>query len=205
MKNRQYVEMLAAAVARLDGRDPAEIASRAGAEYDPQAGTIGFVTFGRPVRLYVSDWHAEPAQEMWHHVTVLQYLGMAEGGAPSDRWIGMGELSEGGLVRGASFDREIDGVIARELGRFSPETILSACGKLGGEIVPDTRADLCAVFRFMPRYPLMLNLWYADDEFPASGKVLLNDGVRDALGTEAAGTAAGMLARQLCAACDDIS
>lgn len=38
----------------------------------------------------------------------------------------------------------------------------------------ETNADLSAVFEFMPRYPLMLKIWLADDEWQASGKLLLD-------------------------------
>ena len=40
---------------------------------------------------------------------------------------------------------------------------------------------------------MFLNLWYSDDEFPASGKVLINSGVQAHLGVEAAGTLATVL------------
>ncbi len=44
---------------------------------------------------------------------------------------------------------------------------------LGAEFVKG-RADLCAVFPFLPRYPLRLNIWLADEEFEASGKLLVS-------------------------------
>ena len=50
----------------------------------------------------------------------------------------------------------------------------------------------------MPRFPLRLNLWLADEEFPASGKVLVNDGVKHCLGTEATGTIGMLLIQKVC-------
>lgn len=64
---------------------------------------------------------------------------------------------------------------------------------MGGVKKEDSKADLSVVFHFLPKYPMFLNLWYSDDEFPASGKVLINSGVQAHLGVEAAGTLATVL------------
>lgn len=44
-------------------------------------------------------------------------------------------------------------------------------GELREEI---ERADLCAVFPFLPWYSLWLKIWFADEEFEASGKLLVS-------------------------------
>ena len=79
-------------------------------------------------------------------------------------------------------------------------SILQPGSQLGGHILEGGKADVSAVFRFLPRYPMLLNLWLADDEFPASGKVLINSGTGLALGLEAAGTIAINLVDELCKA-----
>jgi len=38
-----------------------------------------------------------------------------------------------------------------------------------------SNADLCARFDFAPHYPLWLKVWFADEEFPASGRLLLDE------------------------------
>ena len=70
----------------------------------------------------------------------------------------MAEYPGGGESRGASFDREIDGIIARRLGGYGPEAVANACARMGGVIRPNARADLSAVFSFAPRWPMLLNL-----------------------------------------------
>ena len=197
MENRQYAEMLSAATARLAGMDPARIAENTGAIYDPARNAITLETFGEAVALDCGDWRAIPALEMWHHLVLLQYLAAADGSLPGDRWIGMAEVPGGGESRGVSFDREIDRIIAARLGDCGLDDLKSACAKAGGVIQPNGRADLSAVFRLAPRWPLLVNLWVADDEFPASGKVLLNAAVCGCLGLEAAGTAATLLVNRL--------
>ena len=195
-ENRQYKEMLAANLRRLEGIDLGAAAARAGLEWDGSG--IEGVSFGRRFRLDGATLRPMPPIDMWQHLAMLQYLGGADGSLPSDRWIGMGALEEGGRVRGASFDREIDRLVADRLSQCTPESLGRACATLGATLREDSPADLCAVFHFLPRFPLMLNLWLADDEFPASGKLLVNAGVRHCLGTEAIGTVGCMLVERLC-------
>ena len=159
---------------------------------------------------------------MWQHLVVLQYLdalcsgvgGLAgsaagsagnmsdgtTGGLADGSWATIGSLEPADVMRGASFDRDISRLIGSKLGKCSKQDILAACEKLGGQILEGGKADVSAVFRFLPRYPMLLNLWLADDEFPASGKVLINSGAGLALGLEAAGTIAVYLVDELCSA-----
>ena len=193
--NRQYGAMPAAATERLRGRDPVEIASRAGIALE--GGVYRFETFGRAVKLDVGSFAAEPALEMWHHLTVLQYLDSADASRPTDRWIGMDSLADGGMVRGASFNREVDAVIAGRLSPLSEDELRRRFEALGAVWTSEAQADLCADFYFMPNYPYRLSLWLADDEFPASGKVRVNAGVRRSLGLEAVGTMAVYLVNRV--------
>ena len=41
-----------------------------------------------------------------------------------------------------------------------PEKIQKACKNLGAEFT-ETKADLCAVFPVLPRYPVTLKIWFA--------------------------------------------
>jgi len=192
--NRQYDEMLSAAIARLRSIDLAAAAEAAGMRCDPPQ--LTFTSFGQPVALDIADLHAEPAIDMWHHLALLQYLEGAGSATPDGRWIGLSDLP-GGMIRGASFDREIDARAASGLSGCGEEVLREAIRQLGGHIKAGGAADLCAVFSFAPRYPLRLNLWLSDDEFPASAKVLLDAGASPALGVEAAGTVAAMLINKL--------
>ena len=195
-QNRQYDEMLAANLERLAGIDLKAAAERAGLVWDE--GGIVAVSFGQTVRLDGIALRPTPEIDMWQHLAMLQYLWGVDGSLPNDRWIGMGDLAEGGMIRGASFDGEIDRLIAARLGKCAPEAVRRACLKLGAALRADGKADLCAEFHFLPRFPLLLNLWFADDEFPASGKLLVNEAVHHCLGTEAIGTLGCMLVGRIC-------
>ena len=68
--------------------------------------------------------------------------------------------------------------------------------KLGAEFIV-TNADLCASFRIFPKYPIILKVWFADDEFPVSGKLFLQDNADHYLSVEDAVTAGEVLLKKL--------
>lgn len=45
--------------------------------------------------------------------------------------------------------------------------------RIGGRSA-ESNADCAIRFDFLPRYPLLLKLWLADEDFPASGKLLVD-------------------------------
>ena len=53
-------------------------------------------------------------------------------------------------------------------------------------------------FDFLPYYPLWLKIWLADDEFEASGKMLLSKSADHYLTVEDAVTVGGILLEHLC-------
>ena len=195
-ENRQYTALLTAAVDKLSDPSPEDIARRANLCYESSARTFSFETRGRPVRIRWPECTPDTPLEMWHHLTVLQYMAEADGSPLTDDWISLREFKEGGLARGGSFDEENDRIVRRALGRLDIETLAEAASKLGGARIAG-KADLSMVFFFMPNFPLALHLWLADDEFPASCKVLCNGAAEHYLKVEAAGTVAGILLREL--------
>ena len=54
-----------------------------------------------------------------------------------------------------------------------PEQVINVCKSLGAEII-ESKFDLCAVFYLFPNYLVTLNIWFADEEFEASGKMLVD-------------------------------
>ena len=88
----------------------------------------------------------------------------------------------------------------RELGSFldgmTQGQLCRICERLGAQFVEE-RADLCAVFPFLPRYPIWLKVWFADDEFGASGKLLVNRSADHYLTIEDAVTVGELLLSKL--------
>ena len=107
----------------------------------------------------------------------LHYLSNARGALPDGEWIAMGSLRDG-LVRGAKFDREAGARIGALLAaRRTPAEARWRRLRVAGRKLP-----------FLPRYPLMLNLWFADDEFDGSARLLVNRGAAPCLSVEDAVT-----------------
>ena len=54
-----------------------------------------------------------------------------------------------------------------------PQEVIEVFKSLDGKII-DSKADLSAVFYIYPYYPVTLNIWFEDEEFPATGKIFLD-------------------------------
>lgn len=101
-----------------------------------------------------------------------------------------------GMVRGGGFDRDAEKAIQTKLGKLPPEELERRCLALGAKILP-SNADLCAQFSFAPNYPVWLKLWFADEEFPASGRLLLDAAAEHSLSIEDAVTVGGLILNRL--------
>ena len=176
VKNRAFAEMLKVARDRLSARGAEEIAANTGVVFDRAASQFRLSSLGRDIRIGYPGYDMAPAVNAWHQLVILHYLDMADGAALHDRLIPFGELTHG-FVRGGGFDRQSERRISQTLANRSPEQLREACEKLGANIIP-SNADLCAVFPFLPRYPVTLKLWFADEELPGNGRMFL-DGSAD--------------------------
>ncbi len=110
---------------------------------------------------------------MWHTLTLLHYLDLADGTPLSGKMMAFGQYPEG-MVRGGGFDRRAETDIRLHMGLLPPEELHRRLLALGAALEP-SNADLCARIPFLPRYPLWLRIWFADEEFPASGRMFLDE------------------------------
>ncbi len=194
-KNRAFQEMLAAAKGWLSGRSPETLAERAGAKWDPGAKLLSLQSLNQRLEVSTEDWSVRPQPEEWHHLILLHYFSIADGTQLSDEMISFGNLKDG-LIRGTKFDRTADLALARFLKDREPEQIKAVCRSLGAGF-QDSNADLCAVFPFLPRYPVAVKIWFADEEFPASGKMLVSASADHYLTIEDAVTAGEVMLGKL--------
>ena len=98
--------------------------------------------------------------------------------------------------RRAGLDRNAELIVRRDLGILPPEELERRCRSLGAELLP-SNADFCARFDFAPRYPIWLKVWFADEEFPASGRLLLDESAPHYLTIEDAVTVGSLILDQL--------
>lgn len=194
-EDRAFLQMLRPAVERLRRRAPEEVAERAGGRVDPDRRLLLLETLGETVALSLPRWAPDRPLESWHHLLLLHYLEMADGTACDPRPMAFGEIKNG-VIRGVKFDRTAEGALSELLWGRTPEAVRTACLRAGGEPVP-ARADLSVQFRLFPRYPLLLNVYFADEEFPASGKLLVSRTAGHYLDIEDAVVAGELLLRRL--------
>ena len=171
MENRQFEAMLAVAQERLAQHAPEDIAEKAGAQY------------------------ADGPLSKWHALTLLHYLDLADGAPLTGRTITFSQYKDG-LVRGGGLDRNAELIVRRDLGILPPEELERRCRLLGAELLP-SNADFCARFDFAPRYPIWLKVWFSDEEFPASGRLLLDESAPHYLTIEDAVTVGSLILDQL--------
>ena len=194
-KNSAFQEMLTAAKGWLSGRSPEELAELAGAEWKQEEKILSLQSLNQRLEVSAEDWSVRPQPEEWHHLILLHYLSIADGTQLSDEMISFGNLKDG-LIRGTKFDRTADLALARFLKDREPEQIKAVCRSLGAGF-QDSNADLCAVFPFLPRYPVAVKIWFADEEFPASGKMLVSASADHYLTVEDAVTAGEVMLGKL--------
>lgn len=190
-----FSNMYRAAVAWLKDRDPREISRKANVPFDGEA--FRFESLGLPVRITYPDYAVSPEMGQWQTLILLHYLATADGAPLSGRQIVFADHKDG-MVRGGGFDREAESAISQKLGRLSCGELERRCLALGAR-TEASNADFCAVFSFAPNYPVWLKIWFADEEFPASGRVLLDAAAEHYLSIEDAVTVGGVILDKLCA------
>lgn len=188
-QNRQYELMAGAALDKIQKCAPSALAERMNFGWDGQQLTA--LSLGIPFSIRWQDGEVQPKLNSWHALTILQYLANGEGIEPTGRYIALSDFRQGGLARGISFDRGNDRVLER-LGTYDAATLRAGAVKLGGRELRE-KPDLTFLFSFLPKLPVKLHIWLADEDFPATGKVLFDASAERDLQIEAAGTAAGIL------------
>lgn len=187
--DRQFEGMLAVARQRLCRHAPQDIARRAGVTL--AEGQFRVATLGGDVTVTAADFTVSPTLDMWHTLTLLHYLDLADGTPPTGQMMAFAQYLDG-MVRGEGFDRHAEHVIRSRLGLLPPETLRRRCLALGAELLP-SNADLCARFDFLPRYPIWLRMWLPDEEFPASGRMFVDETATHYLTVEDAVTVGDLL------------
>ena len=95
-------------------------------------------------------------------------------------------------MRGGGLDRNAELIVRRDLGVLPPEELARRCLSMGAELLP-SNADFCARFSFLPRCSLWLKVWFADDELPPSGRLLIDESAPHYLTIEDAVTAGSLI------------
>ena len=187
--DRQFENMLIVARERLLRHTPQEVFRKAGVRYED--GMYLVDTLGKTVSVRLPDCTVLPQLSNWHTLTLLHYLDLADGAPPSGCMISFSQYKDG-LVRGGGLDRNAELIVRRDLGVLPPEELARRCLSMGAELLP-SNADFCAHFSFLPRCSLWLKVWFADDELPPSGRLLIDESAPHYLTIEDAVTAGSLI------------
>lgn len=192
--NQTFTQMNQVALNWLSGRDPLQIASNAGVSYDVQTQSFSFSSMGIDLTVSYPDYEITPHVSPWHRLLILHYLHLADGHPLTGKEITFSQMRSG-LVRGGGIDHKFEMVISR-MQDLTEEKIANICNAMGGEKIP-SNADIAFRIPFLPRFPVILKIWFADEEFPTSGRLLLDASADHYLTIEDAVTAAEILIEKI--------
>lgn len=126
--------------------------------------------------------------------TLLAYYFSHSDGTPlRGEWISFSELPDGRF-----YDQAFQGYTGVELTRaFSdqPNAFRQAAETLGGREQP--LGDLSFSFRVLPQVPLLVVVWWGDEDFPASFRILFDASVSHHLPTDVCAVLGSTLTRRL--------
>lgn len=189
-----FEEMLKAARARLNGRTAEDISKSTKLLFDEESSCFCLSSLGRKIKISYPDYIVKEEMDEWHMLTILHYMDIADGFPLTNRLISFRKLKDG-LVRGAGFEQTTEKKFEKILKNESGKRIEAVLESLGG-VRKISKADLCMEIPFLPMYPLIVNIWLADDEYPASGKLLLNESADHYLTIEDAVTVGDIFLRR---------
>ena len=192
--SRAIDQMVLAAVDRLQNRSPQQLAAQSGARLLPD-GELSLSSLGREILVTLPDCRTDPLLDGWHYLLLLHYLDLADGAGLAGRWITFGEMPEG-LIRGVKFDRTVEESLGRFLLSRDQAQVNAAFRSLGGEFLP-SKADLTVRLLLFPYFPVQINIWFADEEFSASARMLLDGNAGHVLTVEDAVVAGELILRLL--------
>lgn len=193
-QDRAYNEMLQPVKEALAGRTAEDLAVNAGAQATDD-GRLLIRTLGEQIAVKIPDGELEPALENWHALVLLHYIINADGTRPTGRWMSFGDMKDG-LIRGTKFATTSDRWFSQFLKGKPVEEVGKACEAIGG-MPTEGRGDVNVLLPFLPNFPALLSLWEADEDFAASGKLLLDSSADHYLSIEDAVTVGEILHKRI--------
>ena len=193
--DRAYQNMLAVAKERLKGRNPYQIASNANMIYEENNQLYRLQSLGKELVISYPDYECAEKLNSWYHLVLLHYMDLADGTQLRGNLLSFAGLKDG-VIRGTKFDCTVEMELQKILNGKSQREIEEALKALGGE-KRYSRADLCMEIPFLPMYPITVNIWFADEEYPTSGKILLDESADHYLTVEDAVTVGELILERI--------
>lgn len=162
-----YVE----ALEHFSSRDPFEMAESSGTLFEPLTARFTVSYCSMDIRVsYPEGSFDAPGLSDAEKVVIIQYLAEAKGIPLKGRWISFLELP-GGDSHDALFRFEAIQPLAVTFGD-NLDGFRTAYGKLGGR--PSEFGDASAVLPVLPRFPIAVVVWAANEEFGPNATMLFD-------------------------------
>ena len=187
IKHRQLQTMLEPIRKQLKQYSPKTLCKNTMASFDENEQNFCLPSMGTDIFIHYPDFAIKQELDMWHHLTLLQYLDTADGTPLSGQWISLQQMP-GGVTRGRGFDKDIETMFDRYFSNITADEFLARCLQLGGKEFRG-RADVEVVIPYAPMFPILVRFWESDDEFAASGKLLVDRSAEHYLSIDSAGGA----------------
>lgn len=187
IKHRQLQTMLEPIREQLKQYSPETLCKNTMASFDENEQNFCLPSMGTDIFIHYPDFAIKQELDMWHHLTLLQYLDTADGTSLSGQWISLQQMP-GGVTRGRGFDKDIETMFDRYFSNITADEFLARCLQLGGKELRG-RADVEVVIPYAPMFPILVRFWESDDEFAASGKLLVDRSAEHYLSIDGAGGA----------------
>lgn len=167
-------------------KDPVQMAYCSGSSHDPGRSVISLQSMGQTVEVAFPEGQVCFADSshspVWSwRLLILNYLCRADGIPLSNNLISYREL-ENGHVFYPAFVRESIRPLAAKITPEPAENIKRACLELAARL--EKKADICAVFNFLPRFPVTVKIWLKDEEIGGSANILFDETANHYLHTE---------------------
>ena len=181
-QNRQFQLMLEPARERLKKYTIEELCEKGNIQFCKEKSEFVVSSIGQEIKVHYPDFVIKQEVEMWHHLTLLQYMAMADGSSLTGKWIDLSQM-RGGLSRGISFNKDITSIFEKNFVDVSVDAFQKACQELGG-VIMEGRADITVKIPYASMFPIQINYWEGDDEFPPNAQVLYSDNFAEGFAAE---------------------
>ena len=188
-QSQQMNAMLPPQQEKLKKYTPEQLCQKAGITYNETTQTLTVPSLNKDIHIHYPDitvdWPVEHEKDMWYIVTLLIHLDEADGLPLADTTKSLADMP-GGMARASGFERQYAAIFTKDFATATAAQVKAAVEKLGGTITQG-KGDVCATLYFAPKMPVYFSFYEADDEFPASGKLLVNGYAEHNLNIEATG------------------
>lgn len=164
-ENIGYRRAIALAKQEMESKDPAQLAANTGTEWT--GGDFLIPWLGRTIPLAEGS---VDQQILWYHYLLAQ--GPKQ---PRGRYINYKQVPGAAIYNANFIKRSINPLVGTFAGNL--DSFRAVGEKLGGESAPLGHAGI--TFYPLPYLPITCILWQGDDEMPASGNILFDEGIID--------------------------